>query len=192
MRKVRLSLNHCEFCFYSRDYKAANININLYIVNEPWLYSLAWCSRIHSVTTDNIQILNQLNHPYFFMVSWLSRLFFQVWYSGSLSPYPTPTLSTVQTPGELLKSRNFYDIGDVAFSLFSPRSFCDLQREISIVIIIAVYWIFSVGFFMQYVIWPSNLLTFIIPVKKLKFTDIKILGRDARFKMRSDPRVSLR
>ncbi|XP_077623691.1 glycerophosphodiester phosphodiesterase domain-containing protein 4 isoform X2 [Crocuta crocuta] len=50
-----------------KDYKAANININLYIVNEPWLYSLAWCSRIHSVTTDNIQILNQLNHPYFFM-----------------------------------------------------------------------------------------------------------------------------
>ncbi|XP_058401527.1 glycerophosphodiester phosphodiesterase domain-containing protein 4 isoform X3 [Diceros bicornis minor] len=55
--------------FYNglRDYKAANITINLYIVNEPWLYSLAWCSRIHSVTTDNIQILSQLNHPYFFM-----------------------------------------------------------------------------------------------------------------------------
>ncbi|XP_043436085.1 glycerophosphodiester phosphodiesterase domain-containing protein 4 isoform X3 [Prionailurus bengalensis] len=50
-----------------KDYKAANININLYIVNEPWLYSLAWCSRIHSVTTDNIQTLSQLNHPYFFM-----------------------------------------------------------------------------------------------------------------------------
>nr|KAF6465224.1 glycerophosphodiester phosphodiesterase domain containing 4 [Rousettus aegyptiacus] len=55
--------------FYNglRDYKAANININLYIVNEPWLYSLAWCSRIHSVTTDNIQLLRQINHPYFFM-----------------------------------------------------------------------------------------------------------------------------
>nr|KAF6465235.1 glycerophosphodiester phosphodiesterase domain containing 4 [Rousettus aegyptiacus] len=56
--------------FYNglRDYKAANININLYIVNEPWLYSLAWCSRIHSVTTDNIQLLRQINHPYFFMI----------------------------------------------------------------------------------------------------------------------------
>ncbi|XP_070480108.1 glycerophosphodiester phosphodiesterase domain-containing protein 4 isoform X4 [Equus przewalskii] len=52
---------------YLRDYKAANITINLYLVNEPWLYSLAWCSRIHSVTTDNIQTLSQLNHPYFFM-----------------------------------------------------------------------------------------------------------------------------
>ncbi|XP_045871892.1 glycerophosphodiester phosphodiesterase domain-containing protein 4 [Meles meles] len=55
--------------FYSglRDYKAANIKINLYVVNEPWLYSLAWCSRIHSVTTDNIHILSQLDQPYFLM-----------------------------------------------------------------------------------------------------------------------------
>ncbi|XP_032213813.1 glycerophosphodiester phosphodiesterase domain-containing protein 4 isoform X3 [Mustela erminea] len=55
--------------FYNglRDYKAANIKINLYLVNEPWLYSLAWCSKIHSVTTDNIHILSQLDQPYFLM-----------------------------------------------------------------------------------------------------------------------------
>ncbi|XP_024110930.2 glycerophosphodiester phosphodiesterase domain-containing protein 4 isoform X1 [Pongo pygmaeus] len=50
-----------------RDYKAANIHINVYTVNEPWLFSLAWCSRINSVTTDNIGLLSQLNHPHFFM-----------------------------------------------------------------------------------------------------------------------------
>ncbi|XP_062950942.1 glycerophosphodiester phosphodiesterase domain-containing protein 4 [Cynocephalus volans] len=50
-----------------KDYKAANIDINLYIINEPWLFSLAWCSRINSVTTDNIPLLSQLNHPHFFM-----------------------------------------------------------------------------------------------------------------------------
>ncbi|XP_045412894.1 glycerophosphodiester phosphodiesterase domain-containing protein 4 [Lemur catta] len=49
------------------DYKAANIKINLYIVNEPWLFSLAWCSSISSVTTDNIPLLSQINHPYYFM-----------------------------------------------------------------------------------------------------------------------------
>ncbi|XP_058162012.1 glycerophosphodiester phosphodiesterase domain-containing protein 4 isoform X2 [Dasypus novemcinctus] len=48
-------------------YKEANITINLYIINEPWLYSMAWCSRVHSVTTDNIEILKQLDRPYFFM-----------------------------------------------------------------------------------------------------------------------------
>ncbi|XP_066108868.1 glycerophosphodiester phosphodiesterase domain-containing protein 4-like [Saccopteryx bilineata] len=50
-----------------KDYKVANITINLYLVNEPWLFSLAWCSKIHSVTTDNIQLLRQINHPYYFM-----------------------------------------------------------------------------------------------------------------------------
>ncbi|XP_069891046.1 glycerophosphodiester phosphodiesterase domain-containing protein 4 isoform X1 [Dipodomys merriami] len=55
--------------FYNglREYKAANININLYIINEPWLFSLAWCSKINSVTTDNIPLLSQMSYPYFFM-----------------------------------------------------------------------------------------------------------------------------
>ncbi|XP_060032709.1 glycerophosphodiester phosphodiesterase domain-containing protein 4 isoform X3 [Erinaceus europaeus] len=50
-----------------KDYKEANITINLYIVNSPWLYSLAWCCSINSVTTDNIQNLRKMNRPYFLM-----------------------------------------------------------------------------------------------------------------------------
>ncbi|XP_070313363.1 glycerophosphodiester phosphodiesterase domain-containing protein 4-like isoform X3 [Odocoileus virginianus] len=55
--------------FYNgmREYRAANISINLYLVNEPWLFSLAWCSRIQSVTTDNIQVLNEMTQPSYFM-----------------------------------------------------------------------------------------------------------------------------
>ncbi|MXQ91802.1 hypothetical protein E5288_WYG019763 [Bos mutus] len=55
--------------FYNgmREYRAANISINLYLVNEPWLFSLAWCSRIPSVTTDNIQVLNEMTQPSYFM-----------------------------------------------------------------------------------------------------------------------------
>uniref|UniRef100_A0A8C3VSE6 GP-PDE domain-containing protein n=1 Tax=Catagonus wagneri TaxID=51154 RepID=A0A8C3VSE6_9CETA len=83
-----------------REYKAANISVNLYIVNEPWLFSLAWCSRIHSVTTDNIQVLNEINHPYFFMVSWLSRLFLHIWQNRTSVPHPTPTFPTLQSPWE--------------------------------------------------------------------------------------------
>ncbi|KAL1774507.1 glycerophosphodiester phosphodiesterase domain-containing protein 4 [Sigmodon hispidus] len=50
-----------------KHYKAAKIHINVYVINEPWLFSLAWCYRINSVTTDNIELLNQLSHPLFFM-----------------------------------------------------------------------------------------------------------------------------
>uniref|UniRef100_A0A8D2CYD9 Glycerophosphodiester phosphodiesterase domain containing 4 n=1 Tax=Sciurus vulgaris TaxID=55149 RepID=A0A8D2CYD9_SCIVU len=71
LTKQNISIINVDYkgLFYNglRDYKAANININLYIVNEPWLYSLAWCSRINSVTTDNIPRLSQLTHPQFFM-----------------------------------------------------------------------------------------------------------------------------
>ncbi|XP_049745783.1 glycerophosphodiester phosphodiesterase domain-containing protein 4-like [Elephas maximus indicus] len=64
--------------FYSglRDYKAANITINLYVVNKPWLFSLAWCSRIHSVTTDNIKLLSEIDHPHFFMTP---RYYMFIW-----------------------------------------------------------------------------------------------------------------
>ena len=85
--------------FSPREYRAANISINLYLVNEPWLFSLAWCSRIPSVTTDNVQVLNEMTQPSYFMVSWLSRLFFQVWYNRSLCPPPAPTLPIMHTPG---------------------------------------------------------------------------------------------
>ncbi|XP_038957014.1 glycerophosphodiester phosphodiesterase domain-containing protein 4 isoform X8 [Rattus norvegicus] len=55
--------------FYSglRDYKKAKIYIHVYVINEPWLFSLAWCSNVNSVTTDNIELLSQLSHPLFFM-----------------------------------------------------------------------------------------------------------------------------
>ncbi|XP_064145587.1 glycerophosphodiester phosphodiesterase domain-containing protein 4 [Loxodonta africana] len=81
--------------FYNglRDYKAANITINLYVVNKPWLFSLAWCSRIHSVTTDNIKLLSEIDHPHFFMVSWLPILFFQAWYHRDLCPPTSPYIS---------------------------------------------------------------------------------------------------
>ncbi|XP_028626584.1 glycerophosphodiester phosphodiesterase domain-containing protein 4 [Grammomys surdaster] len=48
-------------------YKEAKIFINVYVINEPWLFSLAWCSRVNSVTTDDIELLHRLNHPLFFM-----------------------------------------------------------------------------------------------------------------------------
>ncbi|KAH0625264.1 hypothetical protein JD844_033666 [Phrynosoma platyrhinos] len=36
-----------------REYAGANVSVNLYVVNEPWLYSILWCSGVQSVTSDN-------------------------------------------------------------------------------------------------------------------------------------------
>ncbi|XP_033620130.1 glycerophosphodiester phosphodiesterase domain-containing protein 4 [Fukomys damarensis] len=80
LTKENISIINVDYkrLFYNglRDYKAANIYINLYLVNEPWIFSLAWCSRINSVTTDNIPVLSQLTHPHFFMTP---RYYLFIW-----------------------------------------------------------------------------------------------------------------
>ncbi|CAB1316641.1 unnamed protein product [Coregonus sp. 'balchen'] len=49
------------------EYAAANISINLYVISQSWLYSLAWCSAAQSVTTNALQLLNNLSRPLFLM-----------------------------------------------------------------------------------------------------------------------------
>ncbi|TRZ04523.1 hypothetical protein DNTS_007827 [Danionella cerebrum] len=57
-----------------RKYAAANISTNLYVVSEPWLFSLAWCSGAHSVATNSVHILKKLRQPLFLMTPGEHRL----------------------------------------------------------------------------------------------------------------------
>ncbi|XP_062830542.1 glycerophosphodiester phosphodiesterase domain-containing protein 5 isoform X1 [Anolis carolinensis] len=50
-----------------REYAAANLSVNLYIVNEPWLYSILWCSGVQSVTSDNVLTLSKMSSPSWMM-----------------------------------------------------------------------------------------------------------------------------
>uniref|UniRef100_A0A8C3XR83 Glycerophosphodiester phosphodiesterase domain containing 4 n=1 Tax=Chelydra serpentina TaxID=8475 RepID=A0A8C3XR83_CHESE len=49
-------------------YARANITTNLYVISEPWLFSLAWCVGVHSVTTNAVHSLKNINRPLFLMV----------------------------------------------------------------------------------------------------------------------------
>ncbi|MEQ2284689.1 hypothetical protein AMECASPLE_024120 [Ameca splendens] len=40
-----------------------NIKVNLYVVNERWLFSLLWCAGASSVTTNSCQVLNEMRNP---------------------------------------------------------------------------------------------------------------------------------
>uniref|UniRef100_A0A8C3J159 Glycerophosphodiester phosphodiesterase domain containing 4 n=1 Tax=Chrysemys picta bellii TaxID=8478 RepID=A0A8C3J159_CHRPI len=51
-----------------RKYAQANITTNLYVISEPWLFSLAWCVGVHSVTTNAVHSLKDINRPLFLMV----------------------------------------------------------------------------------------------------------------------------
>ncbi|XP_053169208.1 glycerophosphodiester phosphodiesterase domain-containing protein 4 isoform X2 [Hemicordylus capensis] len=46
-------------------YAEANITTNFYVVSEPWLFSLAWCSGAHSVTTNAVHALGSVTEPSF-------------------------------------------------------------------------------------------------------------------------------
>uniref|UniRef100_H0XGB6 Glycerophosphodiester phosphodiesterase domain containing 4 n=1 Tax=Otolemur garnettii TaxID=30611 RepID=H0XGB6_OTOGA len=74
--RINVDYKDILFSHKIRDYIKANIKINLYIINEPWLFSMAWCASINSVTTDNISLLSQINHPYFFMTP---RFYMLLW-----------------------------------------------------------------------------------------------------------------
>nr|XP_056714811.1 glycerophosphodiester phosphodiesterase domain-containing protein 4 [Euleptes europaea] len=65
---VKLNLNYRKMSSDDiRKYAEANITTNLYVVNEPWLFSLAWCAGAYSVTTDAVHMLSKFEKPFFLM-----------------------------------------------------------------------------------------------------------------------------
>lgn len=52
-----------------RQYRQDNVSVNLYVVNEPWLFSVLWCSGVSSVTTNACQVLKEMKHPIWLLVS---------------------------------------------------------------------------------------------------------------------------
>ncbi|CAL8304975.1 unnamed protein product [Gadus morhua 'NCC'] len=106
------------------EYAAANITTNLYVITQPWLYSLAWCAGVHSVTTNAPHILRALHTPLFLMtpgeynVMWiltdvasfilvLLLFFFHWWRKQSLAC----SKSALEEPGTYRKIRP--EMGDV-------------------------------------------------------------------------------
>lgn len=50
-----------------RKYTSGNLSTNLYNVNEPWLYSVLWCTGVQSATSDAPHILNKMSYPVWIM-----------------------------------------------------------------------------------------------------------------------------
>ncbi|KAI4888242.1 hypothetical protein NFI96_011432 [Prochilodus magdalenae] len=50
-----------------RTYAAGNVSMTLYTVNEPWLYSLLWCSGVQSVSSEAPQVLKRVLSPLWLM-----------------------------------------------------------------------------------------------------------------------------
>ncbi|XP_075707474.1 glycerophosphodiester phosphodiesterase domain-containing protein 4 [Rhinoderma darwinii] len=65
---VKLNLPYSEMSQQDiSEYAAANITTNLYVISEPWLFSLAWCSGAFSVTTNTVHRLKTVEEPMFLL-----------------------------------------------------------------------------------------------------------------------------
>ncbi len=45
-------------------YRDKGLGVNIYTIDEPWLFSQYWLSGVTSVTTNNVQAFSQLQRPY--------------------------------------------------------------------------------------------------------------------------------
>ncbi|XP_049447217.1 glycerophosphodiester phosphodiesterase domain-containing protein 5-like [Epinephelus fuscoguttatus] len=65
---VKLNLHYSSMSSeLTSEFAAVNISTNLYVISQPWLYSLAWCTGVQSVTTNAPQLLNAMSSPLFLM-----------------------------------------------------------------------------------------------------------------------------
>ncbi|XP_053728495.1 glycerophosphodiester phosphodiesterase domain-containing protein 5 isoform X2 [Synchiropus splendidus] len=46
-----------------RDFTQRNVSLTLYTVNQPWLYSLLWCSGVSAVASEAPQVLRKVPYP---------------------------------------------------------------------------------------------------------------------------------
>ncbi|KAK1800748.1 hypothetical protein P4O66_005946, partial [Electrophorus voltai] len=50
-----------------RRLRGSNVSLNVYPVNEPWLFSVLWCSGVESVSSDAPHVLRKVPHPIWLM-----------------------------------------------------------------------------------------------------------------------------
>ncbi|XP_011608756.1 glycerophosphoinositol inositolphosphodiesterase GDPD2 isoform X1 [Takifugu rubripes] len=46
-----------------RKLRKMNVSVNVWVVNERWLFSLMWCLGVSSVTTNSCHLLKDMRHP---------------------------------------------------------------------------------------------------------------------------------
>ncbi|CAK6964643.1 glycerophosphoinositol inositolphosphodiesterase GDPD2 [Scomber scombrus] len=61
-----------------RDLREKNITVNLWVVNERWLFSLLWCAGASSVTTNSCHLLQNMTQPDWVMARHIYRI---IWIS---------------------------------------------------------------------------------------------------------------
>jgi hypothetical protein len=87
------------------NYRQQGLGVNVYTIDEPWLFSQFWLSGVTSVTTNNVHTLNELSTPFInipysrFLLFWsVYGIIIAIWLAAS-QPEQRPTAERqMETP----------------------------------------------------------------------------------------------
>ena len=110
-----------------RIYREKGLGVNVYTIDQPWLFSQFWLSGVTSVTTNNVHTFSQLEHPSInipysqYILFWgLFGIIVAIWLASS-QPEPEP-----EAPRELETP----DLMDFAEELQTPPSGAETEQEL--------------------------------------------------------------
>ena len=83
-----------------RAYRSQGLGVNVYTIDEPWLFSQFWLTGVTSVTTNNVQTFSQLTKPFLnvpysrYLLFWgLFGIILAIWLAAS---QPEPEKEKIQ------------------------------------------------------------------------------------------------
>ena len=105
-----------------RAYREKGLGVNVYTIDEPWLFSQFWLTGVTSVTTNNVQTFSQLTKPFLnvpysqYLLFWgLFGIIIAIWLAAS-QPEPDVEKKQPATPNLL----DFADSAENAVDLSQP------------------------------------------------------------------------
>ncbi len=92
-------------------YRQEGLGVNVYTIDQPWLFSQFWLSGVTSITTNNIHTLSQMDHPILvisysrFLLFWgLFGIIMGIWLASS-----QPRMKINQQESEMLETPDLMD-----------------------------------------------------------------------------------
>jgi glycerophosphoryl diester phosphodiesterase len=83
-------------------YRAKGLGVNIYTIDQPWLFSQFWLSGVTSITTNNVHTLSKLDQPFLnvpysrYILFWgLFGIIISIWLAAS---QPTPKKEELGPP----------------------------------------------------------------------------------------------
>jgi hypothetical protein len=75
---VNFNFDSLSWSHHITDYVQRNISVNIYVIDSSWLFSVAWCLGVSSITTNKCQELAKISRPVWhltpeeFLAMWIS------------------------------------------------------------------------------------------------------------------------